>query len=231
MNKIKISYTNKIETNINCLVYGEAGAGKTHLCQTAPTPIIISSEGGMLTLKDVSIPLIEVNNTETLSDVHRWLKSSKEATQYETACIDSISEICEVVLSDAKGQTKDPRQAYGTMADVMSEAIRDFRDLRKNVYFTAKSKKIIDEITGKISYMPSVPGQALLNSLPYFFDEVFVIDYGTMKSKANPKERIKYRYLQTEGDTKYIAKDRSGKLLPKEKPDLTYIFNKILTGD
>jgi len=36
-----------------------------------------------------------------------------------------------------------------------------------------------------------------------------------------------YRYLQTEKDAQYVAKDRSGSLKPKEKPDLAYVFNKI----
>ena len=229
MGRIKITSTDKIETNINLLVYGESGAGKTYLCGTAPSPLILSVEGGLLTLKNRKLPVVEIDNRNTLNDVYTWLLKSKEADKYETICLDSLSEIAEVLLAEEKPEHKDARQAYGVMADLMTDTIRGFRDLPKNVYFTAKTKKVVEEATGRISYMPSVPGQALLNSLPYFFDEVFVIDHGLTKKEPN-KPRTKYRFLKTVGDTKYIAKDRSGKLGPQEKPDLTYIFNKIKSG-
>jgi len=47
---------------INVLVYGRAGVGKTTLIRTAPKPIIISIERGLLPLRDVtpSIPVIEI---------------------------------------------------------------------------------------------------------------------------------------------------------------------------
>lgn len=228
--RIKITTTDKIESYINCLVYGEAGVGKTYMCKTAPSPLILSAEGGMLTLKNHSVPVVEITDRSSLNDVYAWLQTSKEASKYKTICIDSLSEIAEVLLSEEKQEVKDPRQAYGVMSDLMTETIRGFRDLPLNSYFTAKTRKIVDELTGRISYMPSVPGQALLNSLPYFFDEVFVLQFGLTPKTKDKSKRTKFRFLKTTGDSQYIAKDRSGNLLEKEKPDLTYIFNKIKTG-
>jgi hypothetical protein len=40
----------------------------------------------------------------------------------------------------------------------------------------------------------------------------------------------KFRYLQTEADYQYEAKDRSGALAPMEPPDLSAIIRKIKGG-
>lgn len=222
---IKLTSTSKIIHNVNALVYGESGSGKTHLCGTAPGPLILSQEGGLLTLADKDIPVFEIKGRDDINEAHDWLSSSAEAKKkYYTICIDSISEIAEVILTDEKADTADARKAYGEMADLMATTIRGFRDLPYNTCFTAKIKKLEDENSGAISYMPSVPGKVLLNDLPYFFDEVFVMKVGKNKEKQT------IRWLQTVGDRQYIAKDRSGKLEAREVPNLTTVFTKILKG-
>ena len=124
---------------------------------------------------------------------------------------------------DYKKQFKDARQSYGQLADDMGGLIRAFRDLaHKNVYFTAKMGSVKDEYSGLLKYSPSMPGKMLTNALPFFFDEVLVL-------RINQNEHgDSWRYLQTTLDMQFIAKDRSGKLDPMEKPDLTNLFNKIV---
>lgn len=219
---IKLISIDSMESYLNVLCYGDSGVGKTTLCRTATDPIIISAEGGLVSIKGYGLQGFEIKNRSDCNEIYDWLKGSKEAkSKYQWICLDSLSEIAEVLLSDEKSLTKDNRQAYGVMNDEMAILIRGFRDLPYNTYFTAKNKKIIDEESGAITYMPSVPGKALLNDLPYFFDEVFLLQMG------KTKEKKKYRYLQTIGDRQYVAKDRSGALASKEKPDLTHVFNKI----
>ena len=53
---------------IKCLVYGKAGHGKTYAARTAPKPIILSAESGMLSLRDVDIPVITIRTVEELSE-------------------------------------------------------------------------------------------------------------------------------------------------------------------
>ena len=89
--------------------------------------------------------------------------------------IDSLSEIAEVVLSTEKRSAKDPRAAYGEMQDQVSSLIRAFRDLpQKHVYMSAKAERSQSE-TGALLYAPSMPGNKLGQSLPYFFDLVFAL--------------------------------------------------------
>ena len=209
---------------VKCLVYGRAGTGKTTLSATAPTPIILSAEAGLLSLRHHNIPVIEIKTIDDLTEAYAWATEAAEAKQYATICLDSLSEIAEVVLSNAKRTAKDPRQAYGELIERMNITIRSFRDLSgKHVYMSAKQEAIKDEIAGTTMYGPSMPGSKLGTQLAYLFDEVFRLGIG------RTTDGVEYRYLMTRPDFQSEAKDRSGCLDQMEQPDLTHIFNKILS--
>ena len=208
---------------IKCLVYGKSGADKTKLAATAPAPIILSAESGILSRREFQIPMIQIKTVADLTEVHQWALNSAEAKQFATIYIDSISEIGEVVLANAKAQVKDPRQAYGELLEKMMATIKAFRDLPgKNVVMAAKQEPIKDEMTGIVQYGPSMPGSKLGPQLPYLFDEVFRLGVG------KTPQGVEYRFLQTGPDLQYDAKDRSGSLDPVERPDLSFVFSKIL---
>lgn len=206
---------------VKVLVYGQAGAGKTTALATAPAPIILSAEAGLLSLFSQDVPYIEVTSMAQMGEAYEWLTTSAEAKFYQTVCLDSLSEVAEVVLSEERAKTKDPRQAYGSMADQMQQLIRMFRDLPgKNVIMTAKLEKTQDE-QGRLLWGPSMPGTKTSQSLPYFFDEVFAL-------QAHPDTEGKIqRALLTMTDGQWVAKDRSGRLDAWETPNLAAIFQKI----
>lgn len=206
---------------VKVLVYGQAGAGKTYLIRTLPDPVILSAEGGLLSLRGMDLPYIEIGDMATLSDAYRWLRESDEAKRYKSVALDSISEIAEVALASEKKAAKDPRQAYGAMADQMTAIIRAFRDLPgRHVYFSAKLEKTQDEM-GRMLFYPSLPGNKVAQQLPYFFDEVLAL-----RVERDPDGNIQ-RALMTEGDGVWLAKDRSGRLAAWETPDLGRVISKI----
>ncbi len=208
---------------VKLLVYGDSGAGKTFMASTAPAPVILSAEAGLLSLRRFQIPVIEIQTVEDLVQAHLWCQQSAEAGQFQTVYLDSITEIAEVVLANAKKLVKDPRQAYGELIEKMLSTIKAFRDLQgKHVVMTAKMEPFKDTLNGTVTYMASMPGSKLGPQLPYLFDEVFRLGIGVDAQGA------KYRFLQTQPDLQYSAKDRSGVLDPVEPPDLNYVFNKIL---
>ncbi len=212
-------------SGVKLLVYGQSGAGKTSLIPTLPRPLIISAEGGLLSIADADLPYVEVSSIETLREVYTWLTKSEEAAQFDSVALDSISEIAEVVLSAEKAATKDPRKAYGEMQDVMASLIRSFRDLPgKHVYFSAKLEKSQDEM-GRILYAPSMPGQKLGQLLPYYFDEVLALRV-EKDAQGDP-----LRTLQAQPDGLWAAKDRSGKLDAFNAPHLGDIINTITGGN
>lgn len=219
---IQLRSTKGLHTNgVKMLVYGNAGAGKTSLIATLPNPVVLSAEGGLLSIADHDVPFIEVNDVDTLKEAYEWFVGSDESKQFDSICLDSISEIAEVVLSAEKKKAKDPRQAYGELQEFMGDMIRAFRDISgKHVYFSAKCEKAQDE-QGRMLYAPSMPGNKLGQSLPYFFDEVLAL---RVEKDADGKP---VRALQCESDGLWQAKDRSGKLDAWEAPDLGEIIRKI----
>lgn len=214
---------------LKVLVYGASGAGKTRLCgTTGGNTVIISAESGLLSLRDSDIPVIEVQTLEDVFEAYQFVGQSQEASHFEWVCLDSISEIAEVVLAREKavtvnGKKVDPRQAYGALSDQMGELLRAFRDLPgKNVYFSAKMEKQKDEQSGSMLYSPSMPGAKLGQAIPFMFDEVLVL-----RAEKDADGNLA-RFFQTAGDYNFTAKDRSGALDLYEPADLSAIRAKIV---
>ena len=222
---ISVKTTGSLAANgVKVLVYGQAGAGKTTLIKTLPSPIVLSAEGGLLSIQDADLPYIEISDMDTLHEAYKWLAESDEAKQYQSVALDSISEIAEVVLNAEKKATKDPRQAYGAMQEQMAYIIRAFRDLPgRHVYMSAKLEKSQDEM-GKMLYNPGMPGKSLTQGLPYFFDEVLALRI------ERDAEGVTQRALMCDSDGLWLAKDRSSKLEAWEAPDLGAIIAKIQGG-
>lgn len=205
---------------LKVLVHAPAGSGKTRLCSTVPNNLIISAEAGLLSLKDYDIDVVTVKTMDDMRKVYEYLATD---TKYEWISLDSISEIAEVCLAEEKAGTKDPRKAYGEMQEQMMNLMRAYRDLPKNVYFSAKQDRQKDESTGSFFYGAMIPGQKLGQALPYMFDEVLCLQVW------KDEEGVTHRAFQTERDEKYDAKDRSGKLDSIEPADLGAIYQKIMT--
>ena len=219
---INVKTTGSMAANgVKVLVYGQAGAGKTSLIKTLPSPIVLSAEGGLLSIQDADLPFIEITSMTELQEAYTWLTSSDEAKSYKSVALDSISEIAEVCLNHEKKVNKDPRAAYGAMQEQMADIIRAFRDLPgRHVYMSAKLEKTQDEM-GRVLYAPSMPGNKTGQALPYFFDEVLALRVEKDGDGATQ------RALMCDSDGLWLAKDRSGKLDMWEAPDLSAVFAKI----
>lgn len=210
---------------IKALVYGAAGSGKTSLCGTAPSPIILSAEAGLLSLRNKSIPVITITTAKDLDNAFEWCKTDAKKHGIETICLDSISEIIEQILRDEKSKTKDGRAAYGEMADRGIALVKKFRDLPGfHVLITAKQITGTDAITGVPKAMPTAPGQQVGSALPYLFD--LVMHAATDKDASGNV----YHYLRTHASFNAEAKDRSGALDEIEFPDFANIVAKIIAN-
>jgi phage nucleotide-binding protein len=204
---------------IKCLVFGPAGAGKTRLAATCDGRVLmISAEAGLLSLRgtEADIEVLDINAVDQLYEAYEIAQNGN----YDWVFLDSLSEVAEMILSSEKMQTKDGRRAYGEMGDKTSHLIRAFRDLPCHVLMTCKQERVQDE-GGRLLYSPSMPGQKLGQSLPYFFDEVFA--YRVEKNAEGETVRV----LQTSKDATHEAKDRSGTLDQFVPPNLALIRAKI----
>ena len=206
-------------------MFGASGAGKTTLCATAPgKTLIISMEAGLLSIKDKdNVTAIEVKEASEIEEIAQLLESGK--LDYDTVCLDSVTEMSEILLASEKARSKDPRRAYGEVIEVMTRTMRRFRDLKIHVIFVAKEDKIRDEQTGVFHHQPMMVGAKLPVQIPYFFDEVLALRTFTEENEEGKK--IINRWLQTTIGDNYTAKDRSGKLETFEEPNLTHVINKL----
>lgn len=215
-----------LRNGVKCVGYGGPGSGKTKLVATAPRPIYISAERGGLSLKGMNImALPEIKTLADLVAVHTWVMQSNEAKAFDTICLDSVSEIADVVLQREKSSTRDGRKAHGQANElVMNRLYRDFRDMpAKHVYFIAKEQSFENTLGGPRQFAPVMPNATQRNELPYFFDVVF--RYVLVPQPAGQEP---WRGLQTYNDGSAIAKDRSGKLAMWEPPNLGAMFEKAM---
>ncbi len=210
---------------VKILVYSPAGHGKTVLGSTMPDPVFLSAEAGLLSIRHKKIPVIVIKTYSDLLEAYTWVTTSPHAAAFQSIVLDSISEIAEVILNNAKATAKDPRQAYGNMNDQVTQLIRNFRDIQgKHVLFTAKQDKEKDEATGFLLYGPGMPGKQLTQGIDHFFDEVFYLGIGELPDKST------YRFLRTRPNNQYRAKDRSDALDEFEEPNLTKVISKIVSN-
>ncbi len=204
--------------------HGEAGAGKTRLCATTGAldeTVIISAEGGLLSLRDSNMTAIECTSKEDVLEAYAWICDSDEARGIQWVCLDSIAEIAEQVLTSERAKSKDPRRAYGELAITMDKLIKSFRDLDKHVYMSCKTERIQSD-SGLI-WSPGLPGNKISQSIPFLFDELFCLRVHRDAESGEVK-----RWLQCQNDGQYLAKDRSGALDMYEAPNLAEIKKKIL---
>lgn len=209
---------------IKCLIYGRSGVGKTPLLGTAPRPIILSGEQGLLSLKQMNppIPYIEFFNYAELMSGLNWCFSAA-ANQFYTVCIDSMTEVMDVLLKEEKKKGNQHGKAFGEMADKGVDLVRAIQNVKgRCVVVIAKEEYDKDFSTNSMIFQPSMPGNKLGQATPYFFDETFRMCVGVNQQGQQ------IRYLRTRLSQTEQARDRSGMLDEFEPPNLTHIFEKIL---
>lgn len=224
---------------VKMCIHGRSGIGKTMLLATAPKPCFLYNENGALALSrqniervygynrtDISydFPAYQIKSPEDLLAIGNYFQNDPSAKSYfETICLDTLSEIAEFVLRYYQEKLRDGRQAYGEMADKITDVIKFFRDLPGyNVVFVAKQERDKDEL-GALKLMPNMPGQKMTRDLPYLLDEVLCLEIGELADA----QKTKYRQLICHPDNTYFAKDRSGALASIEEPHLGKLITKI----
>jgi energy-coupling factor transporter ATP-binding protein EcfA2 len=211
-----------IKDGVKVCVYGGSGIGKTRLCATAPAPIIFSAENGLLSLRKEKVPYVDITSYAALVEAYKWAMTSSEAKKYQTVCLDSLSEIAEVVLGQEQKKTNDGRRAYGETQQQMYQLIRDFRDMNnKNVVMICK--EMLVPVGMSKCAVPIMPSEKLQAQVPYFFDLVlhYFVGFNTSTGQS-------YTAIHTKADSLWQAKDRSGNLDPIEYPNLATIFQKAV---
>lgn len=214
---------------VKTIVYGPPGSGKTPMIDTAPRPVLLAVEPGMLTMKKSAVPTCMATTPEQIDEFFRWFFTSQETRNYDTLGIDSGSQIAEIILEQELGKKSksgnkvDGKAAYGEMARRVMEYMNGLYYTReKHIYIIAKQGDM--EVAGIKELRPYFPGKDLNIKIPHLFDEVLHL------AKVNVPNVGEVKALRTKPTFGIFARDRSDKLAEFEQPNLTLLFNKILQG-
>lgn len=222
--------------SLKIIVYGPPGVGKTTLAATTKEPtLILSAEGGLLSLTDHDVDFIDLTTNDKgqlldkadrmdrLRDAYDFVQSDEAKKKYKWLFVDSLTEISQIVIEKYQKifpERKDALVMWGEYAKEMRSLIKAFRDIPNyNVVFTALAKTDKDD-GGRRFQSIDVSG-AIASQAPAYFDEMFYY-YAFEDSDGNIQ-----RTLVTQPSDKVSAKDRSGKLSQNEKPNLGDIAQKI----
>lgn len=228
--------------NLNFLIFGDTGVGKTLFAGSASlveamSPVLfIDVEGGTKTLAGAGFESIDLLHIKDEIDpkTGKLVRSAWDALRavyeelrkgvpYKTIVIDSLTETYAVALkhqltvANAREGREDPEIAqlrdYFKVGVQIKTFVRAMRDLNCHVVFTCLDQEVKDDRTGTMKVRPNLPGK-LVGEIPAFLDEVFYLKVEQVREKQpdGKEKRITKRFMLTQPDGKHLAKDRSGKL-------------------
>ena len=220
---------------VKAVVYGAPGSGKTPLLGTAPRPVMLVTEPGMLSMRHSTVPAWEAFTAARIVEFMEWVTKSKEVGSFDTICIDSLTNIAEIFLGDELPRHKHGMKAYGAMAErTLGICSTLYYMPQKHVVMVAKQTAIENGRqtliqNGEVTYenvmqkRPHFPGKDLNIKIPHLFDDVLHLGDANVPGQPKP-----VRALRTREITEVFARDRAGTLNELEPPDLTQLFTKAM---
>jgi len=209
---------------VKSIVYGGPGAGKTPIVATAPNPVFCVVEPGMLSMRSQgNLPCFEAYDADKIDEFFKWVIESKEAKQFDTIAIDSVSQMAEIYLVQEQKRNKDGRAAYGEMSRRCMEWFNALYFMeQKHVVLIAKQE--VFELSGASRRRPFFPGKDLNVKVPHLFDAILHLDKYQIKGVRGLQKA-----LRTSETFDTLARDRSGKLNEFEQPNLASVFAKCMS--
>ncbi len=191
------------------LLYGPPGSGKTTLAGSAPRPIFLDTEGGLVPLRHrQDLLAARIQSTEDFSAAYAWLLENQD--QYDTVVVDSLSQLQSVCLDSYMKhvvQTQSSRDInevelrdWSVNTQQMRRIIRAVRNLPKHIIFVALEDQREDNM-GIVRMGPALTPKVAHEAM------AAVDTIGRLVVSNNGE-----RELLVAPRPLYIAKDRTGLL-------------------
>lgn len=210
---IKVERPRPMSEKFSAIIYGKKGVGKTSLAASAAkvpelSPVLyMAIEDGSSVLDkdyhdDPNLDVVYVEDWPTGASVIDALANNQ--TKYKTVIVDTISELQEHM----KEHTTEA--GYGLWAYIADNSISVMKMLHRskfvNVIFTTHAEKLKEEDSGKVLMSPYFLGKKTIEEALKPIDLVLYLALG--KDESGQPVHV----LQTKGDGKIDASDRSGEL-------------------
>lgn len=208
---------------VKCLLYGPPGSAKTPILNTAPRPVLLATEPGLLSMRGSKIPTWEANTPARIDDFFKWFFSSAETKNFDTLGVDSVSQMADIYLQQSLKDNKHGMKAYGEMAESTMGHLRTLYYTRyKNTYLICKEE--IKNIDNQVVKRPYFPGQVLPIDVPHMYDIIARL------AKTNvPGQQGETLAFQCIGNYNVIARNRTGNLDMFEFPDFGALVKKAMS--
>lgn len=209
--------------NYGCkaVVFGGPGSGKTPIINTAPRPVMLVCEPGMLSMRNSNVPSYEAFEVSKIDDFFKWIFESSEAKNFDTIAVDSISQMADIYLQKALKDNRHGLKAYGEMATNTMAHLRGlFHTRYKHTYLIAK--EIIVESDGFKLKKPYFPGQQLPQDIPHLYDMILHLGIYNVPSVGQTKA------FRCQGSIDVVARDRTGSLAEFEVPHFGNLIVKAM---
>lgn len=221
---LKAAGDHAINFGCKCMIYGPAGSGKTPLLNTAPRPLLLATEPGLLSMKGSKIPTYEAYTPARVDEFFKWFFNSAETKNFDTLGIDSGSQIADIYLVDAQKNNKHGLKAYGEMAENTMEHLRTLYYTRyKHTYVICKEE--VKDMDGQTMRRPYFPGQVLPIQVPHLYD--FII---RLAKSIVPGQQGEVLAFQCNGSYNVMARNRTGNLEDYEPPHFGQLVEKAMNA-
>lgn len=232
---------------VQIVLYGKAGTGKTTLAGTFPAPVLFIDIGekGTDSVRGGGHKAIRIKSWEDLDKAY-WYLRKEGGSKFKTVVIDTVSGAQELsikkVLIDADQEPEEgkiggwgtmTKRMWGTVSSDLKSMIHNFRELKMNVVFIAHDRLSTvddDDMPENSGIFPSV-GPRLMPSVAsvlnaavrvmgntYIFEQEKVVKLG--KGKIKKTKKLVYA-LRVGPNPYYMTKVRK----PRETITPAYIVD------
>lgn len=204
---IQIKKFEPTEHKLKALIYGNPKTWKTTFAGTAPKPLFICAENGLLSIANKAPDFVEIKTLQELKDLYKWLRDTKP--DYDTIVIDSLSEISKIIKDNLtnSGSKQMILRDRGVFSEEMMQAVRQIIALPYHVIAIVHTKEVLDEAWVIQFYELSIETKAK-NEITRYFD---VIGFSYIDKEGQYKISIK-------GSSKTLCGDRSNTIDKEDTP-------------
>lgn len=133
MTLIRKPHEIEVQQTLKCLIYGQAGTGKTTLALSSPKPLLLDFDGGVNRLNNSHrADTVQIKNWGECLQVMK-----EDLSAYQTIVVDTIGKMLDFIIEDVcKGRVPQIKD-WGPINNHFTSFCRQLNGLNKNIIFVA----------------------------------------------------------------------------------------------
>lgn len=233
---------------LNIMLYGDMGSGKTTFATTFPKPILFFDiDNRYQTYAGVDGIEYETYKDEpkrprAYRDFYKDLRKYAKELKYATVVLDSTTTLLDIMKSDLLGTGTGSGATeglslpqWGTAVSRFEKIFNTFRSYDAHKIVISHQQMIKDDVSGEIMMVTMMVGKKFPQKAPIFFDEIYRCYSEEVRLGRN--EREKQYLIQTQSDRRFPARsslnlrDNQSQVVPilnqTEPQDFNTIMDKV----